>query len=72
MGWSPCSNLHEDSVALSGEAERTVLDQEVKHHLDTCEVLELAVIPNSDDGQLGAQKHRITFETEQTTAIGSF
>ena len=57
-------------MALSGEAERTVLDREIRHRLDKYEVLGLAVTLNLD-GPLGAQKQRITFETEHATAIGS-
>lgn len=39
-------------MALSGEAEQTVLDQEVKHQLDTCEVRQFLIIQKAHVGGL--------------------
>lgn len=57
-------------MVLSGEAEQTVIEPEIENDPDKCAVLDLAVTLILDSRSRTQQEHG-TFETEQTTAIGS-
>jgi hypothetical protein len=57
-------------MALSGKAEQTVIEPEIENDPDKCALLDLAVT-RTLDSRSQTQQERGTFETGQTTAIGS-